>query len=316
MKILITPTSLKPDTKNAALDELKALSSDLVFNDYGRPLTEAELINQIADFDGLIAGLDPITENVLRKATNLKVVSRYGAGVDRVDIPAATALGIKVTNTPGVNAQAVAELALGLMLGLARSIPHADRMVKSGQWPRLNGMELQGKTIGVVGLGAIGRSLAIMCHGIGMKVVAYDPLINEKWCAEHMVDITSLNDLYRVSDVVSLHLPHTETTHHIIDENALSLMKRGALLINTSRGGLIDETAALVALKNGHLKGLALDAYEIEPPVVSELVLHDSVITVPHTGAHTAEAKAGMATLAIRNCLQVLKGEPCPYILN
>lgn len=316
MKVLLTPTSLRPDTRNEALEQLKNEADELVFNPYGRPLTEDELIVLLADCDGFIAGLDPVTENVLKAAKKLKVVSRYGAGVDRVDIFAATALGIKVTNTPGVNAQAVAELALGLMFGLARSLPFADRQVKSGYWPRLNGMELRGKTVGLIGLGAIGRALATMCRGIGMHVIAYDPFIDENWCVDHEVRSIAFDELLSTSDIISLHLPHTETTHHIIGAEALKKMKKGALLINTSRGGLIDEGAAYEALTSGHLRGMALDAYEVEPPEVSELILLDQVITVPHTGAHTDEAKAGMATLAIENCLQILRGEACAYTIN
>lgn len=316
MRVLITPTSLKETTKLPAMTRLKDEASELIFNPYQRPMTEEELILHLTGCDGLIAGLDPITAKVLGATSSLKVISRYGAGVDRVDIEAATQKGIKVTNTPGVNAQAVAELTLALMFSVARSVPLADRQVKSGKWPRHNGIELKGKILGLIGLGAIGRAVAAMARGINMSVIAYDPALDIEWCKEHHISVVSLEELFEQADVISLHVPHNEATHHLVNSKAIAKMKESAILINTSRGGLIDDDAIYEALLHNHIRGLALDAYGKEPPEITPLLLLDNVITTPHTGAHTDEAREGMATLAINNCLDVLNNKSCAYVLN
>lgn len=316
MKILVTPTSMQEGKKSKALDRLKEFSSDLVYNPYGRPITEDELIPLLEDCDGYIAGLDDVTEKVLSQCKKLKIVSRYGAGVDRVDLKAAKENGILVTNTPGVNAVAVAELAFGLILSLARKIPALDRKTKAGEWVRSTGMELQGKTIGILGLGAIGKNLARYAQGFSMNVMAYDPFINEAYAKEHNITVATFDEVIRNSDVISLHLPLTNETKHLIDKNAIHQMKPGAIIINTSRGGIIDEAAAYEALKDNRLGGLGLDAFEVEPPKESPLFELDNVVVTPHTGAHTKEATDNMGDLAVDNLINVLSGKECCYILN
>jgi len=307
MKILVTPTSLNASSTLPALDKLRAAADELVFNPTGAPLHPNQLMPLLGDVDGVIAGLDDYTAEVIRAAgPRLKVISRYGTGTDRVDLPAALARGIVVKTTPGANANAVAELALGLMFGLARHIPALDRAVRDGGWPRSTGMELTGKTLGLIGLGAIGRAVAQRARGLSMTVIGYDPLVAPEEAKSAGITSLTLDEVLRGADVVSLHVPLLDATRHLIDAHALSLMKPGALLLNTARGGLIDERAALEALQSGRLGGLGLDAYETEPPTGSPLFGLDSVIATPHTGAHTAEATATMAQMAVDNLLEVL----------
>ena len=316
MKILITPTSLQPGKKSEALKKLQSFSNDLIFNDKGRPLTEDELIPLIKDCDGYIAGLDNITEKVINACKNLKVISRYGVGFERVDIQAAKEKGIKVTNTPGANAEAVGELTFALLLSVARQVPLLDRSTRAGGWIRSTGMELFGKTIGILGLGSIGKVVARCAQGFGMNVLAYDPFINIEYCEEHQIISCTLEEIYKRADVVSLHLPLMESTYHMIDSKAIDKMKDGTILINASRGGLIDEDAVYVALKTGHLGGLGLDAFENEPPKDSPLFKFDTVVVTPHTGAHTKEATFNMANMAVNNLIDVLEGRECRFIVN
>ena len=307
MKVLVTPTSLGASSTLPAMVKLRAAADEIVYNTSGGPLHADQLIPLLADVDGVVAGLDDYTAEVIDAAgPQLKIISRYGVGSDRVDIPAANARGIVVKVTPGANAIAVAELALGLMFGLARSIPALDRAVRAGGWPRSHGMELTGKTLGIVGVGAIGRELAKRAEGIGMSVVGHDPVVDDETMKAAGIAPLSLAELLATADVVSLHVPLLDSTRHIIDAAALASMKKGALLVNTARGGLIDEAAALDALKSGQLGGLALDAYEVEPPAGSPLFELDNVIATPHTGAHTDEATAKMAQMAVDNLLEVL----------
>jgi len=309
MKILVTPTSLNESSTLPAMQKLRSAADELVFNTTGGPLHADQLIPLLQDVDGVIAGLDDYTAEVIGAAgPKLKVISRYGVGSDRVDLEAAKARGIVVKVTPGANSIAVAELAIGLMLGLARSIPALDRAVRAGGWPRGHGMELTGKTLGIVGVGAIGREVAKRAEGLQMSVLGHDPMVDDATMKGFGIAPAPLADLLSKSDVVSLHVPLLDTTRHIIDGPAIASMKKGALLINTSRGGLIDEAAAYDALKSGQLGGLALDAYEVEPPAGSPLFELDNVIATPHTGAHTDEATAKMAAMAVDNLLSVLAG--------
>ncbi|MDO4322550.1 MAG: phosphoglycerate dehydrogenase [Lachnospiraceae bacterium] len=316
MKILVTPTSLQPGKNDAALAPLQAFADELVFNPTGKPLAEEDLIPLLKDCDGFVAGLDSITARVMEACPNLKVISRYGAGYDRVDIEAAKRLGIKVTNTPGVNAQAVGELAFGLILAAARKIPYLNAQTRNGAWVRSTGMELKGKTLGILGLGAIGKVVANCAQGFGMHVLAYDPYINEAYCKEHQIEAVSFEELMSRANVVSLHLPLLDSTYHLIDAEAIRLLPDQAIIVNASRGGIIDEDAAYDALRTGKLSGLALDAFETEPPTDSRLFEFDNVIATPHTGAHTKEATDNMAHASIQNLIDLLSGKDCPSIVN
>jgi len=316
MKILVTPTSFKPAKGGPALALLRSFSEDLIFNPHERPLTEDELIPLLSGCKGFIAGLDSITRKVIENAPDLKVISRYGVGVDKVDLKAAKEKGVVVCNTPATNSNAVADLTFGLLLGIARKIPLLDRKTKEGQWPRSTGFELLGKTMGILGLGAVGKAVAKRAAGFSMKIMAYDPFMNMEYAKANGITVASLEEVVRNADVVSLHLPLFDETRHIISADVMKTMKKGAVIINTARGGLIDEKAGLEFLASGHLAGLGLDAFETEPPGPSPLFAFDNVVVTPHTGAHTAEATAAMADISVNNLIDVLSGKACQNIVN
>lgn len=316
MKILVTPASFKPDMSSPALDRLRSFADTLVFNPLNKPLSDDELIHLIDGCDGCIAGLDPFNRRVIGSANTLKVISRYGAGVDNVDLAAAGAKSIIVCNTPGVNAEAVADLAFGLMLCLVRKLPLLDRCTREGTWDRSIGTELFQKTIGIVGLGAVGKAVARRAQGFSMRVLACDPYLDNEYAGSHGIIPASFDDLIRESDILSLHLPLQPDTRHIINADVMRSMKKGALLINTARGGLIDEDAACGLLQAGHLGGLGLDVYETEPPRNLQRLCRGNVVLTPHTAARTAEATAAMAALSVRNLIDVLSGRDCPYIVK
>ena len=313
MKVLVTPTSFKG---GPALELLKSFSSDLVFNPNQRPLSEDELIPLLSGCEGFIAGLDNITRKVIENSPSLKVISRYGVGVDRVDLVAAKEKGVVVCNTPGSNANAVADLAFALLLCLARKVHLLDRKTKEGQWLRSTGFELYGKTIGILGLGAVGKAVAKRAAGFSMKIMAYDPFINLEYTKANGIFAAELNDVIKEADFISLHLPLLEETKNIINEEAIKNTKKGAVIINTARGGLVDEKAAYKYLESGHLGGLALDAFETEPPGSSPLFNLENVVVTPHTGAHTTEATALMAEMSVRNLIDVLSGKNCPNVIK
>lgn len=316
MKILVTPTSFKPAKGGAALELLRSFSKDLVFNPQERPLAEDELIPLLDGCEGFIAGLDFITRKVIENATDLKVISRYGSGVDRVDLAAAKENGVVVCYTPSVNADAVADLTFALLLGVARKVPMLNRKTREGEWIRSVGFELYGKTFGIIGLGAIGKAAAKRAAGFSMKVLAYDPYINKEYAGANGIISASFDDIVKEADFISLHLPLTDESRNIIGAEVMKKMKKGAVIINTARGGLIDESAAYELLKSGHLGGLGLDAFELEPPGPSPLFTLDNVVVTPHTGAHTAEAISAMAELSVTNLIDVLSGKECPHIVR
>lgn len=316
MKILVTPTSLQPGKPSQALSRLEEFADELVFNPTGRPLTEDEIIPLLEGCDGYVAGLDFITEKVLKSAKDLKIVSRYGAGYDRVDIKAAKEAGILVTNTPGVNAEAVGELAIALLLSVARRVPYLNASTREGGWVRSTGMELKGKTIGIMGLGAIGKVVARCAKGFDMKVIAYDPYINAAYCEANDIDNCTFDEVLERADAISLHLPLLESTKHLIGKAAMEKMKPGCILLNTSRGGIIDEDAAYEALQSGKLGGMGLDAFEQEPPKDSPLFAFDNVVATPHTGAHTKEATQNMADTSVDNIIAILSGKDCPFLVK
>ncbi|HVI42446.1 MAG TPA: NAD(P)-dependent oxidoreductase, partial [Anaerovoracaceae bacterium] len=210
----------------------------------------------------------------------------------------------------------VGELAFGLILSVARKIPYLHTSLREGGWVRSTGMELKGKTIGIMGLGAIGKVVARCAKGFDMTVMAYDPYINEAYCKNNAIKASTFDEVLEQADVISLHLPLIDATQHLINASAVAKMKPTAILVNTSRGGIIDEDAAYDALRNGRLGGLALDAFEIEPPTDSPLFTLNNVVATPHTGAHTEEAVENMADLSVKNLIDVLSGNDCPFIVN
>lgn len=317
MKAFISTTSfLKP--QNAAAKALaESFFDEVTYNELGVPLKGDEILSRLEGCDAYIAGVDYITADVIEKMPqSVKVISRYGVGVDRVDLAAAKARGITVTNTPGANSTSVCELAFALMLAAVRNIPQLHEAVSRGEWPRSEGMELAGKALGIVGMGAIGKRLAVRAKAFEMDVMAYDPYFDEAFAAEHGIKRMELDDLLRAANVISLHVPLNDSTRHMIDAARIAEMQDGAIVINTARGGLIDEAAAAEAIRSGKLGGLGLDAFEQEPLVDSPLKNLPHVIFTPHTGAHTGEAVAKMGMMSVENAIAVLKGEPCRFILK
>jgi len=308
-RLLVTPTSYgKNDSRLKT--ELEAQVGEVIYNPTGKPLSSDEIVELLPGIDGYIAGLDGIDAKAIKMADHLKVIARYGVGVDNVDLNAAREKGIVVTNTPGANSVSVAELALGLMLALARQIPEAVEAVHQGKWPRYAGISLEGKTIGLLGLGAIGKQLARRLAGFDCKIVAFDPFADAIFAKEYQVELASLDHVIEQADFVSLHLPLSAETRGMVDETFLNKMKKGSFLINTSRGEVIKEEALLQALQSGQLKGAGLDAFAVEPPEPGNpLLTMPQVIATPHLGAQTDGATSNMGWLAMKDCLAVLKNE-------
>ncbi|KAF0111945.1 MAG: D-3-phosphoglycerate dehydrogenase [Chloroflexi bacterium] len=308
-RLLVTPTSYGKNDPRLKT-ELEAQVGEVIYNPTGKPLSSADVAQLLPGIDGYIAGLDCIDANALSAADQLKVIARYGVGVDNVDLVAAREKGIIVTNTPGANSVSVAELALGLMLAVARNIPEAVEAVQQGKWPRYSGVSLEGKTIGILGLGAIGKQLARRLSGFDCKILAFDPFTDTAFAKNNHIELATLEEVIRQADFVSLHLPLLPETRGIVNDTFLSKMKKGSFLINTSRGEVVDEDALLRALQRGHLKGAGLDAFTIEPPdPKNPLLALSQVIATPHLGAQTDGATSNMGWLAMKDCLAVLKNE-------
>ena len=307
-RILITPRTFARDDATP-LDILKAAGCEPIFNPHGRVLTERELIAMIAGVTGLIVGLDPVTETVLEKADILRVVSKYGVGTDNIDLAAATRNGIVVVNAAGSNSSAVGELAFGLMLDVARQVSASDRRIRQGRWESQKGFELWRKTLGIVGTGRTGRELALRARGFEMRLICCDTAPDRQWARQLGATYRPLNRLLAEADIVSLHIPLTADTHHLISTGELARMKRHAILINTARGELVDEKALFDALAVNRLAGAGLDVWETHPPVKTALCGLDNVVLTSHIGAHTREATAAMGEMATRNLVSVLAGD-------
>ena len=261
-------------------------------------LSEDELLEMIGEFDGIaIRSATKVTEALLQKADRLKVVGRAGIGVDNVDVPACTKRGVVVMNTPLGNAITTAEHAMAMMLALARHIPQATSSTREGKWEksRFMGVELTGKQLGLIGAGNIGSIVARKAIGYGLHVQAYDPFLTSERAERLGIRKVELDELLETSDVISLHVPKTPETEHIIDASAINKMRPGSFLINCARGGLVDENALYVALQNGHLKGAAMDVFEVEPARENPLFELDNLICTPHLGASTTEAQEKVA---------------------
>ncbi|MEE9334631.1 MAG: phosphoglycerate dehydrogenase [Granulosicoccaceae bacterium] len=275
-----------------------------VFEDRGVEVVQSsklsveELMDTIGDFDGLaMRSSTNVTPQLLKKATRLKVVGRAGIGVDNIDVPSCTAAGVVVMNTPFGNAITTAEHAMAMMLSLARHIPQASQSTHEGKWEksRFMGMEVTGKQLGIIGAGNIGSIVAQKALGLGLHVLAYDPFLTEERANQIGVSKLELDELLTRSDIISLHVPKTPDTANIINATALNKMKKGSMLINCARGGLVDELALRVALDSGHLRGAALDVYEQEPAKENILFGMPNVICTPHLGASTSEAQEKVA---------------------
>jgi D-3-phosphoglycerate dehydrogenase len=272
----------------------------------------------LADFDALVVrSATKVTADLLRAGKRLKVVGRAGIGVDNVDVAAATELGILVVNAPTANLMSATEHTFALLLSLARRVPMADASMKAGEWNRkITGVELQGKTLGVVGFGRIGQKVADRARGFEMQLVAYDPFLDAAAARRMQVELLPLDELLRRSDVVTLHTPLSAETRNLINRERLALMKPGALLVNCARGGIVDEEALLQVLDSGHLGGAALDVFAEEPPTDLRLVRHARVVATPHLGAQTHEAQERISRETAEMVLAALAGSMAVAAVN
>lgn len=271
-----------------------------------------DLFKVIPEYDALIVrGRTKVTASIMDAGSRLKVIGRAGVGVDNIDLEAAKKHGIAVVNAPTSTSLAVAELTFGLMLALAREIPRADDGMKQGKWLKkeLEGVELNGKTLGVIGFGRIGVEVGRRAAAFGMNVIAYDPLISEDEINKRGAEPTSLQDLYAWSDFISLHMPLTVDTRDMIGSQAFFQMKDGVRIVCAARGGIIDESALVEALNSGKVAGAALDVFAKEPPGLEEAVSHPRVIATPHIGAQTAEAQSRASEDIAVEVLSALQGE-------
>lgn len=271
------------------------------------PESESDLISCLQGFDGTILGLEHITRRVMESCPQLKAVAKYGVGLDNVDCAAAKELGIQVVNTPGANADSVADLTFGMMIDLARSISVGNRDLKSGKWKRYKGYSVGGATIGIIGMGAIGKCLARRAKGFEMKILGYDIFWDEAFAKEYGVQKSTLEEIYRESDFISVHVSLDETTRDMISTKEFKMMKSTAIVINCARGGIVNEKDLYTAVKDGIIAGVGLDAYCEEPlPADSPLLTLDNIIVAPHMGASAVSAANNMSIMSAQNIVTAL----------
>lgn len=304
-KVLVLPSSFGKFSQRPK-EILTEAGLEAVY--YSKPgMTEDEVIDKLQGCDGVILGLEPMTARVMDACKSLKCVVRFGVGMDNVDQAAAKERGIKLGNTPGANADAVADCAFGMMLSLARSIHTADRDLKSGQWNKYTGYPVYGAVLGVIGLGAIGKGMALRAKGFGMRVMAYDIYWDEKFISEHGIEKASLEDIYHQADFITLHTALTQETRNMIGREQLQQMKPNAILINCARGGLVDEDALYQALSEKKIAGAGIDAFATEPPFGSPLLTLDNVVASPHIAGSSIGAIDNMGTMAAQKCVELLR---------
>ena len=304
-RILVTPRSLTKDG-DPALDLLKAAGHEVVFSTPGKQPDEEELLKIVPGCVGWLAGVEKITPRVLEAARGLKAISRNGTGVDTVDLDACKRLGIAVLRAEGANARGVAELAFALLLALTRSIPFGDAALKAGKWERRQGIELEGRTLGLVGCGKIGKMVARFALAMDMTVLAFDAYPDASFAPGTGFRFAKLEEVLAQSHAVSLHCPHKPGDPPLIDGAALARMKKGAYLVNTARAGLVDSNAVRKALDEGRLAGYGVDVFDKEPPGPGPLTGHDRVIMSAHVGGYTAERVARATRVAVENLLAAL----------
>ena len=279
---------------------------------YESEITHEQILEKISNFNIVIVrSRTTITKEMIDKAANCKIIARVGVGLDNVDQDAAKAKNIRVINAVEGAMNAVAELVLGLMLSLARQTTRGDRAIRNGQWLKkeLKGTELRGKYLGIIGLGNIGKRLGRLARGLNMNIIGYDVIpIDEEFSKEVGLMKADLDTLLQSSDYVSIHVPLLDSTYHLLDAQKMSTMKKTAKIINTSRGGVVDEEALYEAIKNGTLGGAALDVFEKEPAIGNKLAELDNVILTPHIGAQTKEAQSLAANVIGEKIIQILRG--------
>ena len=305
MKVLTTPRSYgKTDPELFAMLERAGL--EVVRNETGGILDREAMKRMLADCDGVIVGVDPLDAEVIAAAPKLKAIAKYGVGVDNIDLAAARARGIRVSRTVGANSDAVADYAMALMLAVARRTVPIDTRCRQGDWKKLATRDVSGATLGLLGLGAIGKKVARRARGFDMKVLAQDPFWDGAYAAEHQITAATVREICARADFISLHLPLTPETRNCIGPAELALMKPDAVLINTARGGLVDEAALLDALEAGRIWGAGIDAFAQEPPTDPRWFKLENVVLGSHCAASTTGAARNMGRMATENLIRDL----------
>ncbi|MFI0843116.1 phosphoglycerate dehydrogenase [Mesorhizobium sp. IMUNJ 23232] len=304
-RVAITPRSMS-EAGHPALGLLSQSGYELVFPAPGRQPTEAELMASLPGCVGYLAGVEPVSRKVIEMSRDLRVISRNGVGIDNIDLDAARSRGIVVEKALGANTRGVAELAMALMMCGLRHVSWSDRVLGAGEWKRRKGREAFGRTLGIVGCGAIGRALAQMCLSIGMKVLGYDPVWKNDGSLGPYFRLVGLDELYAEAEIVSLHCP--PGARPLVDAAAIDAMRPNVLLINTARAELIDGEALLAGLNSGKVAAFATDVYQTEPPMLNDLLRHENAIRTPHAGGLTEESVDRATRIAVENLLRVLEG--------
>jgi D-3-phosphoglycerate dehydrogenase len=292
-------------------EQFKALELEADVPPVVQHLREDELLDIIDRYEGVIAGDDQFTERVITAASRLRVISKWGVGIDNIDLEAARARGIQVTNTPGAFADEVADVVVGYLVLLARQLHRIDAGVRAGQWPKIEGTSLAGKRLAIIGLGAIGTAVALRTTAMGMVVTGFEVSADRRAVVQSLgVDLGDLEDVLGAADFVTLNCPLTSENRHMLSDEQFNAMRRGVFVVNTARGPLIDEPALVRALESGQVAGAALDVFEDEPLAASSpLRRFESVILGAHNSSNTAEAARRVNDLAVRNLLDALARE-------
>lgn len=306
-KILVTPRSFAKFNREEVNTLLGSHDIDIVNNPYGRILTEQEMVEAVREVDGLIVGVDPVTKQVIDAAPHLKTIAKYGVGTDNIDVDYAHSLGIKVSITANANSNAVADYTFALLLDVARNVTHNNNRAKSGDWNKVTSLDVFGKKIGVIGLGAIGKGVVSRSKGFNMEVYGYDLYEDETYNQLHDIKFTDIDTIIRECDFITLHLPLTESTKNLLNGENLKNAKNSLIIVNTARGGLIDEDAIFDLLSTGKIYGLGIDAFEIEPPESSPLLTLDNVVVGSHTAAGSEDATNTMTLMAVQNIIRDLE---------
>lgn len=311
-KVLVTATNYSAICKKGKRI-LEENGFEIVENTHGRPFTFEELKGLVGDISAVVAGVDTWDEAVFKLAPELKVISRFGVGVDNIDISKAKEFGIKVTNCKGINSNAVSEHTMALMLSSVRMIPRLSQTMKEGTWERAVYHEFNQLTVGLLGFGDIARKVAAKLQSFGAKLIAYDVFPNEEAAKDLNVTMVSMEDVLKKSDIISIHVPALPSTHHMINKDTIELMKDSVYLINTARGSIVDESALYEALKTRRIAGAALDVYEHEPVDMNHPLFElDNFIGTPHTSAETYENYENCGIKTAQAIVDVLIKEKTP----
>ncbi|MRM89893.1 phosphoglycerate dehydrogenase [Faecalicatena contorta] len=309
MKILVTATNYSKYCR-AGKNILEEAGCEVIENPYGRPCTFEELKDIIVDIDAVVAGVDTWNEEVFRLAPKLKVMARFGVGVDNIDLEAAKAHGIIVCNSPGINSSAVAEQTVTLMLSLLRQVPEMNAAVRRGEWPRPMFHELKSRVVGFLGFGAIARNVAQRLQAFMPEMIAHDKFPNQEAADSFGVRLVSQEEVIKNSDIISIHLPAADETKHLINRDVIKQMKKGVLIVNTARGSIVNEEDVADAFKDGIIGGFATDVFEREPvDTKGALFGFDHYIATPHAAAETYENCETTSIVTARAVLAALRGQ-------